>query len=190
MWINFESKRPFAVILLVGGVNAISGESMHDDDANMLLRLDKVDPKEAIQDYVVLPNQKWIDGIATGAGTVRQFVATPLGSGYTVEAQVTGQERMGGLQFAIIPSKPVITQSVILDSAAGLNEKYFTVYVKTLTGKAVEIHGVTPSTTTKELKAKVKAREGIPLHQQRMIFAGKQLENGKSAPSRLAPCTN
>lgn len=35
---------------------------------------------------MVSPEQPWLDGIADGDGTVRQFVAMPLGSGYSVEA--------------------------------------------------------------------------------------------------------
>ena len=37
------------------------------------------------QNYVALPKQPWLDGINCGNGYVRQFVAMPLGKGYTVE---------------------------------------------------------------------------------------------------------
>ena len=37
------------------------------------------------QNYVAIPKQKWLDGINCGDGTIRQFVAMPLGQGYTVE---------------------------------------------------------------------------------------------------------
>src|SRR5215470_3778380 len=51
------------------------------------------------QDYVVVPDQPWLDGINAGDGYVRQFVAMPLGLGYTVEGQVTGAEEFGGIQL-------------------------------------------------------------------------------------------
>jgi hypothetical protein len=51
------------------------------------------------QNYVALPDQPWLDGINAGDGFIRQFVAVPLGSGATVEGQVTGQETHGGIQL-------------------------------------------------------------------------------------------
>ena len=58
------------------------------------------------QDYLVCPHQPWLDGINSGDGVVRQFVAMPLGSGYTVEGQLTGQERVGGLQLLVYDPLP------------------------------------------------------------------------------------
>lgn len=58
-----------------------------------------------IQDYVVVPQQLWLDGIASQDGKVRQFVAMPLGSGYSVEAQITGADLIGGLQLEVVPAK-------------------------------------------------------------------------------------
>ena len=58
------------------------------------------------QDYLVCPPQPWLDGINAGDGIVRQFVAMPLGMGYTVEGQVTGDERFGGIQLVSFAPKP------------------------------------------------------------------------------------
>ncbi len=49
------------------------------------------------------PAQPWLDGINTGKDIVRQFVAMPLGKGVTVEAQITDNEVVGGLQLEAIP---------------------------------------------------------------------------------------
>jgi hypothetical protein len=98
LWLGFEAAawKPNAVKIAVGGVNALTG-----DPWNPVLHADP-------QDYLVTPDQPWLDGINLGSGIIRQFVATPLGMGDTVEAQVTGVERTGGLQIMVIEPKPGI----------------------------------------------------------------------------------
>ncbi|WP_434095476.1 hypothetical protein [Streptomyces goshikiensis] len=95
MWLSFGGTRePAALQVGVGKVCAVSGERW----SGRLAR----DP----QNYVVLPRQPWLDGINSGDGTVRQFVAVPLGLGATVEGQVTGEETTGGVQLQAFPLGP------------------------------------------------------------------------------------
>lgn len=89
MWLSFSSPVPAALQVGVGKVCAISGRPWSD-------RLSP-DP----QNYVVLPRQPWLDGINSGSGTIRQFVAVPLGLGATVEGQVSGEEVWGGVQLQV-----------------------------------------------------------------------------------------
>jgi hypothetical protein len=56
-----------------------------------------------LQDYIVVPGQQWLDGVADSNGTVRQFVATPFGSGHSIEAQITGHEAASGIQIEVVP---------------------------------------------------------------------------------------
>ncbi|TQJ91830.1 hypothetical protein [Streptomyces sp. SLBN-31] len=92
MWLSFAGTvEPAALQVGVGKVCAVSGRPWSD-------RLSRKP-----QNYVVLPRQPWLDGINSGKGTVRQFVAVPLGLGATVEGQVTGEEVWGGVQLQSFP---------------------------------------------------------------------------------------
>lgn len=90
MWLSFHASEPAALQVGVGKVCAVSGLPWMDHLTG--------DP----QNYVALPQQPWLDGINAGDGFIRQFVAVPLGSGATVEGQVTGQETHGGVQLRAV----------------------------------------------------------------------------------------
>jgi hypothetical protein len=96
LWISFEGAlwKPNAVKVGVGGIDAISGGAWSDA------------LQASPQNYVVAPDQPWLDGINSGKGTVRQFVAVPLGEGHTIEGQLTGEERTGGIQIAAFEPLP------------------------------------------------------------------------------------
>lgn len=101
LWINFSNgpgrgahnAYPFAVKIAAGKINAVTGEQW----STALVK----EP----QDYLVLPDQPWLDGFCVQKGLIRQFVAMPLGQGYTAEEQLSGEAEHGGLQIVVYPMK-------------------------------------------------------------------------------------
>lgn len=95
MWINFHAKDgyPFLVKIAAGGINAVTGETWNDNVT------------QKPQNYLVLPSQPWLDGFCVKKGEIRQFVAMPLGQGYSAEEQITGKAEVGGLQVVVYPMK-------------------------------------------------------------------------------------
>lgn len=98
LWLGLRGApfRPTAIKVAVGGFNVLTG-APHD----LMLRADP-------QDYLVSPPQVWLDGIRTQRGTIRQFVAEPLGRGRTVEAALAGAEVRGGIELAVFHPRPGI----------------------------------------------------------------------------------
>jgi len=92
-----------ALKVAAGKVNAVSGKTWSETPEKPDTSVAGKDP---VQDYMVCPNQPWLDGFNTGDGVIRQFISMPLGMGYTVEKQVTGKEDVGGLQLIVFPAKP------------------------------------------------------------------------------------
>lgn len=103
LWIHFATDPgrpgpafPVAIKVAAGKINAVTGAPWTPGLS--------ADP----QDYVVAPDQPWLDGFAIAPGVIRQFVAMPLGAGYTAEEQMTGRDDWGGLQLSVTPLKPAV----------------------------------------------------------------------------------
>lgn len=100
LWIAFGSGAsgigfPCAVRVFTGLVDAVTGEPRAAGDTLAA----------APQNYLVVPDQPWLDGYCVEKGFIRQFVAMPLGRGFTAEEQITGAAAQGGLQLEVIPMR-------------------------------------------------------------------------------------
>jgi hypothetical protein len=93
LWIHFSGRYPCAIKIAAGKINAVTGAAWTSDLST------------APQDYVVTPKQPWLDGFNVSKSYIRQFVAMPLGEGYTAEEQLTGEAEHGGLQIIVYPMK-------------------------------------------------------------------------------------
>ena len=91
LWLYFSGSYPMAVKVAAGKIDALTGEPWTNELS------------ERPQDYLVVPGQPWLDGFCVEQGLVRQFVAMPLGAGYSAEEQLTGEAQHGGLQIAVYP---------------------------------------------------------------------------------------
>jgi hypothetical protein len=107
LWLNFDGHYPCAVRIATGKIDAVTGETWQ--------RGLSASP----QNYIVVPTQPWLDGYAVDKGTIRQFVAMPLGEGYTAEEQLTGTAEHGGIQIEVFPMKPDVYARIEHD--AGLD---------------------------------------------------------------------
>lgn len=115
LWLNFGggwgSDLPVAVKVAAGKINAVTGETW----TSPLNR----NP----QDYMVWPEQPWLDGFAIEPGVIRQFVAMPLGEGYSVEEQLTDEAEWGGLQISVTPMRKEVWERLKASHPVGLREE-------------------------------------------------------------------
>ena len=101
LWIRFFGDYPMAIKIAAGKINAVTGKAWTDS------------LNAAPQDYIVSDEQPWLDGFCVKKGLVRQFVAMPLGEGYSAEEQITGEAEFGGLQIIAYPIKAEYYEKIL-----------------------------------------------------------------------------
>jgi len=111
LWVSFPQRfgfeNPHALVVGAGHINAVTGKPFEETkkakkgkwsfDASL---------QKDEQNYLVVPPQPWLDGWKSPDGKVYQFVSAQMGSGLTVEGQITGEEKFGGIQLTVHSPKP------------------------------------------------------------------------------------
>jgi len=138
--------------------------------------------------YVYSPGQTWSLASLDGSEHPRRFQRNLH---FSSQALITGclatknlaknrriSEEEASKAISQIKVKFWRGKSLTNHSRSNVNE-FINIIVKTLTGKNIEI-ALEPNRTVEELKQAIKNIEGIPRHPQRLIFAGRQLEDRKT----------
>jgi hypothetical protein len=165
MWIYFQSQDSFAIKVFVGEVNAVTGltpSTKRAQDDGILIK------DKAEQDYIVTPRQKWLDGIATSDGGVRQFTAMPSGENFVAGAELTALEMGTGLRFEIIPAKLATSTAIP-----------FRISVRTPENRTVPLT-VIRSDTIHIIKQQLWTSGEESPDLQVLSFEGRKLEDGRT----------
>lgn len=149
------SESLYKVKIFVGGQNICSYPRGGHEDA------------DEIQDYFVIPSPLTIHGVFVKKGLVRQLVALESErSGYSIEHQMTGQDQHLKIRMEFFPERRRLE-----------GQFYFTIVTK-MSVFTVDMNE--SDATIQDIKDRIYDTEEIPQGQQRLIYRGKQLEDGRN----------
>jgi hypothetical protein len=139
----------------VNGLNAISGEPAAEDEATRARREEKhANDPASLQDYIVVPEQLWLDGFSDVEGNVQQFALPLPPQSHTTDAKRT-------IQFEVTPYVQAPPEPVESDE--------YSIIVRTFTPRDL-VFKSNPDDTVECLKRRVQDRDGVPVSQQRLLY--------------------
>ncbi|KAF7943373.1 hypothetical protein EAE96_011300 [Botrytis aclada] len=168
MRIHFESDGLFAVKVIIDGVNVVSGESHKESLSADLRRIALLYENKSIQYYVVAgkSGQKWLDGIKIKEEKITQFVAAPVQSQVvapSIKSSINATDGIRGIKFEIVPQTLGMMQRMPLT-------------VHTLSGRVIHLN-IYAGSVVRNLINKIQSITSIPYGEQRIHFAGQELEH-------------
>ncbi|KAK5994379.1 hypothetical protein PT974_04853 [Cladobotryum mycophilum] len=152
--IQMKSSNAYKLKITVGGQNiAMPGPTAPDE------------PGTCKQDYYLPLKQEWIDGVTVREGLVRQFIALPPGTGYSVEHQITGQDVVQDFQIEVFQRSGFY---IIVDI-----ENDFVVTSR------LELCGISEDCTIHQVKLRILESLGRT-YSSNLYFSGEQLEDDRT----------